>query len=249
MAALFDHSKADTSLGALTPEGIEFVLFPAGLPVRSIAYGIDKIIQWLIIIVIWLSFISLQVLGAWFFLIFNFCIDWFYHIFCELVFHGQTPGKKIMKIRVVKSRGSPVDPASSFLRNLLRFADTFCFLCPIALLSMSISPGFRRLGDWAGDTLVVYTARQTKIPAGNSISWLSVLAPVVPARPLSLEEKQAVLTFARRYPLLGEARANEIARSLAPLLCANGVSEAGGKCLSGAASLLGIARYLSVGSA
>jgi hypothetical protein len=56
---------------------------------------------------------------------------------------------------------------------------------------------------------------------------------------LSHEEKQAVLNFARRYPLLGESRANEIAGIYAPQL------RSGENDGSDAAYLLGIARGLS----
>jgi uncharacterized RDD family membrane protein YckC len=238
----------DSSLGALTPEGIEFVLFPAGLPVRTAAYGIDKGIQWLILLAVSLSSAFLTgAIGAWLWPILSFCVEWFYHVICELAFRGQSPGKRIMGIRVVRADGAPVDPASSFLRNLLRFADTFFFLYPIALVTMAVSPGFRRLGDWAGGTLVVYTPKALRLARPSAeppADWLSHYAQVTPARPLSRGEKQAVLMFARRYPLLGEARANEIARIYAPLL--RGEEEmAGNGGLSDGAYLLGIARKLS----
>ena len=235
----YTNDKLDSSLGALTPEGIEFVLFPAGLLARTLAYGADKCIQWIIVFAIYLTAAVLKgATGIWFALILNFCVDWLYHVFWELVFRGQSPGKRLMGIRVIRSGGEPVDPASSFLRNLLRFADTFFFFFPVALISMIASTGFRRLGDWAGDTLVVYTKKATGLPRNTPDFWLSKYEIVVPAHPLSHDEKQAVLSFARRYPLLGEARANEIARFYAPHLV-NGESG-----LSDAACLLGIARRL-----
>jgi uncharacterized RDD family membrane protein YckC len=241
-------SAFDTSLGALTPEGIEFVLFPAGLPVRTAAYGIDKIIQWCVLLAI---VIAAKVFdgagGSWLMLILNFCVDWFYHVICELMFRGQSPGKRIMGIRVVRSDGAPVDPSSSFLRNLLRFADTFFFFFPIALVSIAASPGFRRLGDWAGGTLVVYTPRVSGFASGlerrERNSWISRLAPIAPPLPLSHEEKKAILMFARRYPLLGELRAGEIGRSFARFLReGDGIAH---NELSDAAYLLGLARFLS----
>jgi len=236
----------DSSLKALTPEGVEFVLFPAGLPVRTLAYAIDKITQWIIILVIIILFAFLRdSMGLWLAMILNFLVDWFYHVICELSFKGQSLGKRITGIRVVKSDGSPVDPSSSFLRNLLRFADTFFFCFPIAFISIAASRGFRRIGDWAGGTLVVYSSMLKK-NTRNSLSALysfnSLLEKyeaVSASRPLSSDEKQAVLNFARRYHLLGEARANEIAAIYAPYLkdetCA----------LTDAAFLLGIARKLS----
>jgi uncharacterized RDD family membrane protein YckC len=230
----------DSSLKALTPEGIEFSLSPAGLPVRTLAYAIDKFIQWIIIIVIYIAVaFSRYSIGIWLTMILSFCIDWFYHVIFELSFHGQSPGKRMLGIRVVRIDGAPVDPGSSFLRNLLRFADTFFFFYPIALVSIAASRGFRRLGDWAGGTLVVYSA-MAKNTSRNSISFLSgKYEPVIPARPLFNDEKQAILNFARRYPLLGEARAGEIAGIYAPYL-----KDDDGGALSDSAFLLGIARRL-----
>ena len=254
---LFESSYSDSREGALTPEGVEFVLYPAGPLIRSIAYGIDLLVQWVIIIVLIIATSALQdAFGIWLYFILIFCVDWFYHVICELSFHGQSLGKRIMGIRVIRANGSPVDPASSFLRNLLRFADTFFFLCHIALVAMITSPGYRRLGDWAGNTLVVYTPKSLTIHRRLAADWLSNREPIIPPRPLLHDEKQALLMFARRYPLLGEARANEIAGVYAGNLRRDaseenaGTGEAAGTgSLSDAGYLLGIARKLSGGGA
>jgi uncharacterized RDD family membrane protein YckC len=233
----------DSTIKALTPEGIEFTLSPVGLPVRTIAYAIDIIIQWIILIAVYILLISLtSSLGIWMYLLINFVVDWFYHVICELVFRGQSPGKRFLGIRVVRTDGSPVDPSSSFLRNLLRFADTFIFLYHIAFISIAASRGFRRIGDWAGGTLVVYSSIAKSTPQSSLSRILEKYEPINPARPLSLEEKQAVLNFARRYPLLGEARANEIAGLYVPYLKSE---KNGDSNLPNAAYLMGIARKLA----
>jgi uncharacterized RDD family membrane protein YckC len=233
----FERTKADSSLGVLTPEGIEFTLFPAGLPVRSCAYGIDKLIQWVMFIILFLATGFLGDSGGrWVTLILIFFIEWFYHCFCELLFRGQSPGKRVMGIRVVRDDGSPVSPGASFLRNLLRFADTFLFLCPIAFISMSASRGFKRLGDWTAGTLVVYTAKSLALPRRAPGPWIRDFPPLAAPASLSHEEKQAILMFARRYPLLGSARADEVARSYAGALDG---------AFPPSAVLLGIARKLS----
>jgi uncharacterized RDD family membrane protein YckC len=233
------NNRFDPSLEVLTPEGVKFVLSPAGLPVRTLAYGIDKSAQFIIIIIIFLSsFFLRRIFGAWIVLILNFCVDWFYHVICELLFCGQSLGKRLTGIRVIRSDGAPVDAASSFMRNLLRFADTFCFFFPIALISIAASSGFRRIGDWAGGTLVVYSHKAAGF-SKNSTNFLVKYKPVKPPGFLSHDEKQGILNFARRYPLLGEARAEEIAAVYAPYLCGDE------KSLSNTACLLGIARNLS----
>jgi uncharacterized RDD family membrane protein YckC len=234
----FERTQADSSLGVLTPEGIEFTLFPAGLAVRTCAYGIDKIIQWVMLFALLLG-ISFEGSGGgkWLTLLLIFFVEWFYHCFCELLFRGQSPGKRVMGIRVVRDDGSPVNPGASFLRNLLRFADTFLFLCPVAFISMAASRGFKRLGDWTAGTVVVYTAKSLALPRRAAGSWIRDFPPLSSPALLSHEEKQAILMFARRYPLLGSARADEIARPYAGAL--------DGGASSPSAVLLGIARKLT----
>jgi uncharacterized RDD family membrane protein YckC len=255
----FPPPALDSVLAVETPEGIEFTLFPAGPVIRSCAWAIDMGIQWLLILVVAAASNFLEEgSGSWGTLLLFFCIDWFYHVGWEACGRGQSPGKRLMGIRVVRGDGSPVNPGASFLRNLLRFADTFLFLCPIALVTMLVSRGCRRLGDWVGDTLVVYTARSLPVsvlssgmgairgggrgaalsretalssaPAGESV----LSSGFAGGAALSGEEKQGILMFVRRYPLLGKARADEIAapyvRALRDSACrdAGGIGEAGG---------------------
>ncbi|MCL2069580.1 MAG: RDD family protein [Treponema sp.] len=248
----FQSSIKDSALTMQSPEGIEFVLYPAGLVIRACAWAIDSFIQGIILIAIIIGGSALSwALGIWLILILAFLLDWFYHVVFEVFFGGQSPGKRIMGIRVLRGNGSPVDPGSSFLRNLLRFADTFLFLYLIALICMLTSSGFRRLGDWAADTLVVYTdsARSPgSSPASrrSSMPWLNDFPMLSPPRKLSYEEKQAVLSFARRYPLLGKARSDEIAKvwvdALEDETLENDASEA-----SASAYILGIAHALDRG--
>jgi uncharacterized RDD family membrane protein YckC len=249
----FDSAGADSSLGVETPEGIEFVLYPAGFLIRACAWGIDALIQGTLTIAL---AILLELLGDffgfWILLILMFVLDWFYHVAFEIFRKGQTPGKRIMGIRVVHSDGSPVSPGSSFLRNLMRFADTFMFLYLIVFICMTASSGFRRFGDWAGNTLVVYTEKALSpgrftapIMRQPGIPWLEDIPALVPSRQLSYQEKQGLLMFARRYPILGKARADEIARGWASRLRGQASREDG---VSDSEYLLGIAHTL-VGSA
>ena len=210
----------DTSFRSETPEGIEYTLYPAGLCARFCAYGIDTCIEWAILLVffIFYSIFLYSFGGFWIFLLFYFILNWFYHVIFDVFFRGQSPGKRILGLRVVLSDGSPVSAGASFIRNLLRFVDGYIGLYLIAFLSASVSQAFRRPGDWAAGTLVIYTW-QSQIPEKSAkMDWLTSWEPILPKRPLSFEEKQGILMFARRYPLLGEARADEIAGSLAASL-------------------------------
>jgi len=241
--------KVDSALTMQTPEGIEFVLYPAGFLIRACAWAIDSLIQgilWLAIIIT-IGIVG-DVTGIWIYLILAFALDWFYHTLFEIFFRGQSPGKRFMGIQVVAGDGSPVNPGASFLRNLLRFADTFMFLYLIALICMLVSPGFRRFGDLAADTLVVYTGSARSPGRFSSpalrkagMPWLANVKAVPASGRLSYEEKQAILSFARRYPILGKARSDEIAGIWAGKLNTNGGYTTDSE---ESATLLGIARSL-----
>jgi uncharacterized RDD family membrane protein YckC len=234
---------ADTSIIVQTPEGIEFNLYPAGISIRICSYVIDVVIQGLLSIVLAIFFAgaAAEIFGAWLLFLYMFLLNWFYHVLCELCFRGQSPGKKIMGIRVVRSNGSPINPGASFVRNLLRFADTFMGLYIIALSAMTVSPGFRRIGDLAADTLVVYTAHSLTPTKKTSLAWLNTYEKISPPRKLSNSEKQMIILFAKRFPFIGEARANEIAEKYAEDLR----GQDNQSLLSASSYLLGIARSLS----
>jgi uncharacterized RDD family membrane protein YckC len=244
-----DSWIVDSALGVQTPEGIEFVLHPAGLPVRACAYGVDVLIQWFCIGAVYFILGPLRdLVGFWLLLLIRFAVIWSYHVVCECCFKGQSLGKRIFGIRVVMGSGAPVRAGASFMRNLLRSADAFMFLYLTGLLSVCLSRGFRRIGDWAADTLVVYTSASR--PPYRIAGGMPGIPVQSPAFPLSYEEKQAVLDFARRCPLLGKARADEIAGDYAACLRTgkaprgeSGASSEGG--FGSAEYLLGIARGLS----
>lgn len=247
----FEHSQNDSSLKVETPEGIEFILYPAGILIRACAWAIDGFIQAVVLLAIVITAGILdQALGIWFLFLVIFALDWFYHMTFEIFFGGQSPGKRFMGIRVVRGDGSPVNPGASFLRNLLRFADTFMFLLLISFICMLVSPAFRRIGDWVGDTLVVYTANariplRFSSPNYSRLPWLDDFPMVTPARELGFEEKQAILSFARRYPRLGKARSAEIARIWAAELSSVAESSDSGAESLDSAIILGIAHTLS----
>lgn len=86
----------------------------------------------------------------------------FYGPLCELLNHGQTIGKQLLKLRVVKKDGSMPSLGSSLLRWLLFLADG-PLLSFIGVLVILITPHRQRLGDLAAGTLVIKLGSYSKI--------------------------------------------------------------------------------------
>ena len=74
-----------------------------------------------------------------------------YFTAAELFWRGQTPGKRMCKIRVVKIEGFSLDVVSVFVRNIFRIADNLPLLWIVPVLSAR----GQRLGDMVAGTCVV----------------------------------------------------------------------------------------------
>lgn len=85
-----------------------------------------------------------------------FAFLWGYYIFFELLWNGQSPGKRLVGLRVISQQGAPIDVAAAIIRNLVRIVDFLPLYYGIGVLSMFIDTQARRLGDFAAGTLVVY---------------------------------------------------------------------------------------------
>lgn len=68
--------------------------------------------------------------------------------------YGQTPGKALVGVRVVRIDGSPVGWGGSVVRNILRIVDGLFFYLVGFLVAMT-NDDRQRLGDMAADTVVV----------------------------------------------------------------------------------------------
>ena len=79
----------------------------------------------------------------------------FYHLLCETFLNGQSFGKKIMKMRVVKLDGSQAGIGSYFLRWILAPVDIYFTYGSVGLITMLINGKGQRLGDLAANTTVV----------------------------------------------------------------------------------------------
>ncbi len=104
-------------------------------------------------------------LGQAVFMLWMFAELYGYFLLFEWLWHGQTPGKWLMGIRVISWDGTGIAFWQSAVRNILRAADGLPF--PFLLYGLAVAvAGYnrenRRLGDLAGGTLVVHVERGAK---------------------------------------------------------------------------------------
>jgi uncharacterized RDD family membrane protein YckC len=199
----------DTRHQVETPEGIDLPLRPAGLPARAVAFAIDLALRGVIMGVLFIALAFLGKLGMGLGSLLLFAISWWYMVLFEVLRQGRSPGKQWMGLRVVHDDGTPVGWSASLLRNLLRFVDLLPFGYFLGTLSCLHHPTFKRLGDIAAGTLVVYSERPLTRPQ------LPEAEPRRTPVPLTLKEQRAVLSFAERQNDLSPARVNELAALLA----------------------------------
>ena len=172
-----------------TPESIDFAYDVAGIGSRFMAALIDTLILVLLQLVVGLigAFAVAQLgdldaaqsvlLAIW--ATASFILLWGYYLVFELIWNGQTPGKRAVGLRTVREGGRPITAVASIIRNLVRIIDFLPGLYGLGVLTMFIDKRSRRLGDLAAGTLVVKERRAISLE-----SLTNTMAPVlVPPRP------------------------------------------------------------------
>ena len=175
--------------------------------VRGVAWLIDFILRAAFYLI---TAILLELFGGFgtaLILIILFIIEWFYPVIFE-VRNGMTPGKRIMGIRVVHDDGTPVSWSSSLLRNLIRSVDFFPFFNITGFITMLMNSRFKRLGDLAAGTVVVYANE------GDHQFSIPDYQAQPPPLPLKLEEQRLILDFCERAGNLSTSRRHELATIL-----------------------------------
>ncbi|MEE2643204.1 MAG: RDD family protein [Planctomycetota bacterium] len=98
--------------------------------------------------------------------------SFFYFFIFELLFRGQTPGKKSVGIRVARLNGFSLDPFSVFLRNVVRFIDN-----PMTGLWLvaAFNGNHRRVGDLIAGTIVLDDEKPELSPVREHLAQQSAL--------------------------------------------------------------------------
>jgi uncharacterized RDD family membrane protein YckC len=157
----------EETLDIQTPENVAFGYQVAGIGSRFLATLVDTllilILQIVVIMVLLLVLSAFDLLGesitAWVFAVLGivgFIFFWGYYIFFEMLWNGQTPGKRWVGLRVIRADGTPITLSESFIRNLTRLVDFLPAAYGLGIISMFLDKQSRRLGDLAAGTLVVH---------------------------------------------------------------------------------------------
>ena len=201
------------------PEGVSINLIPAGIAPRAMAYLIDFAIRSIIIIACAFALNAFGKSGQGILLLLYFISSWGYYIYFEAK-NGQTYGKKKLNLRVIQDNGLPPQLSQIILRNLLRPADAFPFGYALGIIVMAANKEFKRIGDWAAGTLVVYQEQHIEKAQNSNQTEVekTIKTLTAPTFNLSTEEQQAILAFAERSKQLSPARQAELANILSKQL-------------------------------
>jgi uncharacterized RDD family membrane protein YckC len=222
MAGLDDFVQLDTDIEIVTPENIAFRYRIAGPFRRAAAYLVDLLIGGAFLAVLFVVLIAgftvilLPGVGIGLFLVATFFVSWFYGALFEVFWNGQTPGKRLLKIRAVNRDGQPISATQAVLRNFMRGLDTILF-GHIGFLSMFFTSKFQRLGDLMVDTIVVVEDPQVLygVVTVNEPAVLQLAQLIPPGFRASRTMAKALATYVIRRNGFGWGRRIEIARHLA----------------------------------
>src|SRR5215475_4415256 len=194
-----------------TPEQTSLDFAIAGVGSRFLALALDTLIQMLVGFIVGLgggmvvaaltaAAPKSAIWGMAILVLFFFLLYFGYFAFFEIIWNGQTPGKRKAGIRVIKDSGRPLTPAESIARNLLRIVDWLPGFYAIGIASALLTKENKRLGDLVAGSLVV---RESSFSDLKPV-WQTAQAPTVPvsvplgAANLTLEEVALIDSFLTR---------------------------------------------------
>jgi uncharacterized RDD family membrane protein YckC len=182
-----------------TPElvGIEFPL--AGIGSRCVALLVDSVVQGLSFVVFLVATILIFAAlprtatvphptqsadpAKWaiaLMILIPFLLQWGYFALFEAFWNGQTPGKRMLRLRVIQQSGRPIGLFESMGRNLIRIIDMLPGFYLIGAVCIFATRRQQRLGDMVAGTLVVHSVpTETSIlPAGTRTFTAASLEPL-----------------------------------------------------------------------
>ena len=174
---------ASAEYRVLTPERVSLQYDVAGIGSRGAAAMVDTLIQAITLAVVMAGLsgvtavagVSAPLGRGGVTLVFAllalaiFIVTSGYFMLWEILWSGQTPGKRLVGVRVIRENGYPIRPVDAVIRNLVRIVDWLPLFYGVGMLSMLLNQRSRRLGDFASGTIVV-RERSSDIPKSSTAS-------------------------------------------------------------------------------
>jgi len=223
----------DQQVDVETPEQVVLSYTLAGVGARAAAAIVDFLVVSFIIAVFLFSISLLPKFGppgpkpsaeqsstwviAIFFLVI-FGLEWGYYVLFEALWDGQTPGKRLLHIRVVQDGGYSVSFGASAIRNIARVVDGQPGLVyGVGVIAAALNKSGKRLGDMMAGTFVV----QERIEHAPIIAPPSTDTTAPAIASLSASEYELLERFLSRAPSLAPERLALLADRLSVKLAAH----------------------------
>lgn len=156
-------------LGVDTPENVTFGYHVAGIGSRFLAALVDTPIIIVLQVLVTLAVLLLtgivfddmsDMSQLWIWVVaalglVAFAFLWGYYILFEMLWNGQSPGKRLVGIRVMRTDGTPITLSEAIIRNLVRLIDFLPAYYGVGVVTMFLDEQSRRLGDLAAGTIVI----------------------------------------------------------------------------------------------
>jgi uncharacterized RDD family membrane protein YckC len=151
--------------------------------------------------------------GLW--VLVTFLIAWLYFVLLEWLWQGQTIGKRLYGLRVIREDGAPAGFTAVLIRNVVRVVDFLPAFYGLGLLMIILTSRSQRLGDLAAGTYVVraprpqldYFSLRTMSPLGAGLT--------IETRGLSGEMQRLVREFVAREGRLAAKDRLRVAKQIA----------------------------------
>ena len=164
-----------SNLHITTTQNVNLFFTPASVGERILAYGVDLLIKIAYVVVVGILFFQvfnvkdLNISNNMLLIAITSLLSLpviFYTLVSETLMEGQTVGKKLVKIRVVKIDGYQAGFFDFFIRWIFILVDINMGFAP-GLVTMIITRHTQRLGDLAAGTAVI--TEKSKYDISNTI--------------------------------------------------------------------------------
>jgi uncharacterized RDD family membrane protein YckC len=162
------NSKWMQTIRVRTTQNV-FIDYPlASVADRIFGYVLDRLILFFYTVAVAAVFAEME-METWYIWLIVVGFPWlFYSLAFEIAMNGQTPGKRVLKIKVVRLDGTPPGIGDYLMRWICGFVDFYILGGLVAVVTIALGGKGQRLGDIAAGTSVVRLKEHDAISAKST---------------------------------------------------------------------------------